>query len=71
MPLAPPRRSVQAAADLAARTGAAVVLRGGSHYLEETLHLGPQHSGLTLTAYPGDGPTVAPRSDSPKGSQKK
>jgi hypothetical protein len=31
-----------------------VVLRGGVHYLKDTLHLGPQHSNLTLVAFPGE-----------------
>lgn len=40
-----PFRTIQVAVDTAARTKQAVVLRGGNHYLDDTLHYGPQHSG--------------------------
>ena len=36
-----------------------MVLRGGTHFLTETLHLGPEHAGLKLLAYPGETPTVS------------
>jgi hypothetical protein len=35
-------------------SGPTVVLRGGTHFLKETLRLGPEHSGLTLRAHPAD-----------------
>jgi hypothetical protein len=54
-----PLRSLKLAVDRAISTGSAVVLRGGTHYLEDTLHLSPQHSGLTITAYPGEQPVVS------------
>eukprot|EP00930_Biecheleria_cincta_P022721 TRINITY_DN16550_c0_g1_i1.p1 TRINITY_DN16550_c0_g1~~TRINITY_DN16550_c0_g1_i1.p1 ORF type:complete len:805 (-),score=124.45 TRINITY_DN16550_c0_g1_i1:431-2791(-) len=51
---AQPLRSLQKAADTAAALGRALVLRGGTHFLEETLYLGPEHSGLVVTGYPGE-----------------
>jgi hypothetical protein len=59
-----PMRSVQAALDKlahnleASRPPGVIVLREGSHYLEETLQIGPQHSGLTIMALPGERPVV-------------
>lgn len=52
--LGSPLRSLHAAVEAARKSGVAVVLRSGTHFLGETLHLGPQHSGLTITAYPGE-----------------
>mmetsp|Transcript_735 Transcript_735/g.1309 ORF Transcript_735/g.1309 Transcript_735/m.1309 type:complete len:790 (-) Transcript_735:142-2511(-) len=52
--LSAPLRSLQQAVDLAAEKGVAVVLKGGTHYLPDTLHLGPQHSGLTISGFPGE-----------------
>jgi len=54
-----PIRSLQLAVDSAAQAGAAVVLRGGTHFLEETLHLGPQHSGLTISTHPGENAQIS------------
>eukprot|EP00962_Isochrysis_galbana_P020225 scaffold5897_cov129-Isochrysis_galbana.AAC.1 len=59
-----PMRSLQLAADAAARTvGKTVVLRGGTHYLREPLRLEPLHSGLSLLGFPGEagGATHTPR----------
>ena len=53
---------IQKALDKAAQTksgGLTVLLRGGTHYLKDTLTLGPQHSNLTLAAYPGEKPVVS------------
>lgn len=49
-----PLQSLQVAVDQAASTGSAIILRGGTHFLSDTLFLGPQHSGLTITAFPGE-----------------
>ena len=48
-----PLRTVGKAVELAAaRKGTkAVVLRGGVHFIHETLELSPQHSGLLISAY--------------------
>jgi hypothetical protein len=61
-----PLQSIQLACDRAAKSAALtadqkphVVLRAGSHYLPETLLLGPQHSGLTLMAHPGEKAVVS------------
>lgn len=35
-----------------------IVLRGGVHRLTDTLSLGPQDNGLTITAYPGETPVM-------------
>jgi len=41
-------------------TGArAVVLRGGVHYLDRALQLGPEHSGMSLRSYPGETAVVS------------
>ena len=37
----------------------AVVLRGGTHYIEETLLVTPEHSGLHLIGYPGESSVVS------------
>ena len=37
----------------------AVVLRGGTHFVSETLVLTPAHSGLHLIGYPGEAPEVS------------
>lgn len=60
--LSAPLRSMQAAADLAASRSSGsqtVVLRGGTHYLTETLTLTPKHSGLSFVAHPGEDPVVS------------
>jgi hypothetical protein len=58
--LASPLASVQLACDRAAVAATkTVVLRGGVHYLAETLLLGPQHSDLTLMSYPGEKAVVS------------
>ena len=36
-----------------------VVLRGGDHFLEETIQIHPKHSGLSLLAYPGETPIIS------------
>merc|ERR1719183_2495884 len=36
-----------------------VVLREGTHFLESTLQLGSENSGLTISAYPGETPVVS------------
>lgn len=51
---AQPLRSLQKGADRAAAVGRALVLQGGTHFLEETLYLGPEHSGLVITSRPGE-----------------
>lgn len=59
--LGAPMRSLQLAVDAAARSSEAraVVLRGGSHYLNDTLYLGPEHSDIVITGYPGESPEVS------------
>eukprot|EP00435_Cladocopium_sp_Y103_P019596 s583_g4.t1 len=50
-----PLRSLQVACDRAVTSGSEtpmVVLRGGTHFLTESLMLGPQHSKLLITSYP-------------------
>jgi len=56
-----PLRSIQAALDVAARTRPTppIVLREGTHYLEDTLMITPLHSNLTISAYPGEKPVVS------------
>jgi hypothetical protein len=60
-----PLRTIQAAADRVAAAPATVasspyaatktvVLRGGTHYLADTIELGPQHSGLHMLGHPGE-----------------
>jgi len=52
-----PLRSLQVACDRAVQLGGktpTVVLRKGTHFLDETLMLGPQHSNLTITSYPNE-----------------
>jgi hypothetical protein len=36
-----------------------IVLRGGTHYLAATIHLGPEDSFTTFAAFPGEAPTVS------------
>ena len=36
-----------------------MVLRGGVHYLADTLMLGPQHSHITIQGMPGEAATVS------------
>ena len=45
-----------------------VVLRGGTHFLTETLHLGAEHAGLRMLAYPGETPTVTAELRNPQES---
>merc|ERR1719174_205941 len=56
-----PFRTIQAALDRAALVDPtpAVVLRGGVHYIADTLVLTPKHSGLHLIGYPGEKATVS------------
>lgn len=52
-----PLKSIQEAADRAAALGVSnptVVLRAGTHYLSDTVQLGPRHSHIHFTAYPGE-----------------
>ena len=37
----------------------AVVLRGGTHYLTDTIMVKPKHSHTTMMAYPGEAPVVS------------
>jgi hypothetical protein len=57
-----PFTSIQEAADVAARSGGSssktVVLRGGVHSIRTAIRLGPEHSGLSLVAYPSEAPVV-------------
>lgn len=53
-----PKRTVHGAVR-AARKGAPVILRGGSHYLESTLQLGPEHAGLVIRNFPGEVPVLS------------
>ena len=64
--LVSPGESIQDAIELAvaavasdASTKPTVLLRHGTHYLPDTIFLGPQHSGLTLASYPGEQATVS------------
>jgi hypothetical protein len=56
-----PLKSIQKAIDLATSTTASktVYLRGGTHYLADTVNIGPQHSGLQLLGFPGEAATVS------------
>ena len=56
-----PFRTIQTALDRAALVNPtpAVVLRGGIHYITDTLILTPKHSGLHLIGYPGEKPTIS------------
>lgn len=57
---ADPMADLQRAVDTAAATGVRdVVLRGGTHYLADTLHLGPEHSNIHIQAFPGETPVVS------------
>ena len=49
------RRAVEATRSTSRRS-ACIVLRGGVHYLDETLRLGPRDSGLEIRSRDGDGP---------------
>lgn len=52
-----PLRSLQVACDRAIARGAEiplVILRAGTHFLTETLSLGPQHSKLLISSYPNE-----------------
>eukprot|EP01048_Picozoa_sp_COSAG05_P022401 COSAG05_NODE_4467_length_1502_cov_1.556664_1_plen_354_part_10 len=57
-----PLASIQLACDRATLLEAGprtVVLRGGTHFLPETIYLGPQHSELTLMSHPGEKAVVS------------
>lgn len=55
-----PFKTIQAAADHAARAGSkTVILRDGTHYLSEAVELGPQHSGIEFRALEGEAPVVS------------
>ena len=57
---ASPLGALQAAYDLAAsRASKTVVLRGGTHYVQEPVLLTRKHSGLRVVAYPGEAPKVS------------
>lgn len=43
----------------AAKSGDRIVLKGGTHRLEETLLLGPENSGVTWAAAPGEKPVIS------------
>jgi len=42
-----------------ADTTPAVVLRGGTHFLDETIVITPEHEGLHILSYPGESATVS------------
>lgn len=54
--LGAPLRSIQVAVDRAASftPTRAVVLRGGTHFIRETINYGPEHSNLHVLGYPGE-----------------
>ena len=58
-----PLRSLAAAQKAARKLSAThtvtVVLRGGTYYLSESLVLGPQDSGITYAACPGEIPVLS------------
>lgn len=57
-----PLQSIQLACDRAALLDLAnkvVVLRQGSHYIADTIMLGPQHSDLHMMSHPGEKATVS------------
>jgi hypothetical protein len=56
-----PFQSLQAAVDFAVKytNSKSVIVRGGVHYLSETLQLTPQHSGLQILAYPSESPVFS------------
>jgi hypothetical protein len=56
-----PLRTIQEALDRAAvaEPTPAVVLRGGTHYISDTLVLTPAHSNLHMLGYPGETATVS------------
>lgn len=67
-PFATPARALQAVAEHKRQSGSAetvrVVFRGGTYFLHEPIHLGPEHGGtpeaLTiLQAYPGEQPILS------------
>lgn len=51
-------RTIQAALEKVQQNGV-IVLQGGTHYLTETLQVGPQHSGVKIMAAPGETPVVS------------
>ena len=56
-----PLRSIQAAVDRASESTPVrpVVLRGGTHFLDEPITLTSRHSGLRMLAYAGESPLVS------------
>ena len=57
-----PFATIQFALDACSDRGAAcsaVVLRGGTHFLKETIVVTPRHSHTRLMAYPGEAPVVS------------
>mmetsp|Transcript_50416 Transcript_50416/g.74769 ORF Transcript_50416/g.74769 Transcript_50416/m.74769 type:complete len:882 (+) Transcript_50416:102-2747(+) len=59
-----PFKSIQAAADHASSqpndsSCKTVVLRGGTHYLEDSIRLTPLHNHIEFVAYPGESPIVS------------
>lgn len=57
-----PLKTIQAAIDIIATRPIAdrtIVLRGGTHYLNRTIYLGPEHSHIRLTALQGESPVVS------------
>jgi hypothetical protein len=56
-----PLLSIQTALDMAAESDSTktVVLRGGTHYLADTIWVTSKHSGLRMLAYPGEQPVVS------------
>eukprot|EP00658_Telonema_sp_P-2_P049871 TRINITY_DN3795_c0_g1_i19.p1 TRINITY_DN3795_c0_g1~~TRINITY_DN3795_c0_g1_i19.p1 ORF type:complete len:842 (-),score=152.99 TRINITY_DN3795_c0_g1_i19:108-2633(-) len=55
-----PLRTVTSAIERVVASGnSTIVLRGGLHFLNETLELGPLHSGLTIMNYPGEVPWLS------------
>eukprot|EP00928_Gymnodinium_smaydae_P024558 TRINITY_DN19838_c1_g1_i1.p1 TRINITY_DN19838_c1_g1~~TRINITY_DN19838_c1_g1_i1.p1 ORF type:complete len:805 (-),score=72.35 TRINITY_DN19838_c1_g1_i1:236-2650(-) len=53
-----PLKTIQAAIGKAPKAGV-VVLRAGFHYVDKAILLGPEHSGMTIRAYPGEKPIVS------------
>ena len=55
-----PLSDLQDAVELASSRGSkTVIMRGGTFYLEHTLSIEPRHSGVTISAFPGEKPVVS------------
>ena len=52
-------RQLRRTRGLAAGAPVTIALRGGTHFLRRTLHLGPIDSGLTLRSYPAEAATLS------------